>query len=93
MGVSALRQAVVVNMDRANEREETTAVRYTGLVPAIDRYLETVLSWDKADVALRLGVGAGDEGADARSTESRRNEVKCIGACFPGQGNCCVYSI
>ena len=44
-------------------------VRYTGLVVAIDAYLESVMSWDKSEAARRLGVanagdGDGDGGGD-----------------------------
>lgn len=45
----------------------TTVVRYTGLVGAIDSYLDTVISWDTAGVALRLGSdGEGGKNTDEK---------------------------
>lgn len=45
----------------------TAVVRYTGLVGAIDSYLDTVISWDAAAVAPRLGSdGEGDKNADEK---------------------------
>lgn len=42
-------------------------VRYTGLVGAIDAYLEGVMSWDKAEAARRLDVANPSDG-DGSST-------------------------
>ncbi len=80
-GLSALRQAVVVEDKEKDTRrsraerggggsgdgEGTAVVRYTGLVGAIDAYLEAFMRYDKSEAASRLGVaGAGveDEVAD-----------------------------
>ena len=56
-GLSALRQAVGVDACEDKKSAPTAVVRYTGLVGAIDSYLDTVISWDTADVALRLDSG------------------------------------
>lgn len=75
-GLSALRRAVVVDMGRTARGSggaAAVAVRYTGLVGAIDSHLDTVVSWDKADTVLRLGGdgGGGDGRFDAPSSFAR----------------------
>eukprot|EP00903_Cladosiphon_okamuranus_P021359 g19629.t1 len=65
-GRSALRSAVVVNSTRGRGDGDDGAglsmVRYTGLVGAIDAYLEAVMSWDKSETARRFGIANPDDG-------------------------------
>ena len=60
-------------------------VRYTGLVGAIDAYLEGVMSWDKSEAARRLGVanagdGDGDGDGDSTISDSARAGLKSSAA-------------
>lgn len=65
-------------MDGTAGTSPAAAVRYTGLVGAIDRYLDDIISWDHADLAARLGVGQGCVGD--RDEVRARGETR-VGAC------------
>ena len=65
-------------MDAGREKRiaPTPFVRYTGLVGAIDSYLDTLISWDTAGVALTLGSGEGGESTDEKLPGGDRNEAR-----------------
>ncbi|CBN76965.1 hypothetical protein Esi_0024_0119 [Ectocarpus siliculosus] len=70
-GLSSLRGAVLIGDGSPNTLADGTArVRYTGLVGAIDTYLEAATAWDKSEAAARLGVS--ESGTD-------RNGVRVAG--------------
>ncbi|CAN0407647.1 unnamed protein product [Ectocarpus fasciculatus] len=81
-GLSALRGAVFIGDGSKTLADGAAAVRYTGLVGAIDTYLEAVMAWDKSEAAARLGVSGGAD----RNGESAAGEDAEAGACADHQG-------
>lgn len=56
--------------DGVCDEAETATVRYTGLVGAIDSYLEAVMSWDQSEAARRLGVANPRDGGSTISDDA-----------------------
>lgn len=67
-------------MDAGRDKRNapTATVRYTGLVGAIDNYLDTLISWDTAGVVLRLASGEGGENTDEKHPGGYRNEARLV---------------
>ncbi|CAB1108169.1 unnamed protein product [Ectocarpus sp. CCAP 1310/34] len=83
-GLSSLRGAVVIDDGASNTLADGTArVRYTGLVGAIDTYLEAVMAWDKSEAAARLGVS---EGVTNRNGVCVADEDAEAGSCPDHEG-------
>eukprot|EP00752_Nemacystus_decipiens_P009109 g8133.t1 len=91
-GLSALRSAVVDDVGRGkrvvgDDGNGAGLVRYTGLVGAIDAYLEDVMSWDKSEAARRLGVanaGDGDDDGNGLIGDDTSERLKSASAAIGG---------
>ncbi|CAM9841397.1 unnamed protein product, partial [Ectocarpus sp. 13 AM-2016] len=83
-GLSSLRGAVLIDDGASDTLADGTArVRYTGLVGAIDTYLEAVTAWDKSEAAARLGVS--EDGTDRNGVRVADEDAEA-GSCPDHEG-------
>lgn len=66
---------------------ESAVVRYTGLVVAIDAYLEDLMSWDEAEAARNLGIpNHGDRDGGSTVSDNAGERLRSTPAASGGSG-------